>query len=136
MSEVAANGRTLLLVSAHEWASRTLESVLGPAGFDTQCAYTAHQGLSLALEARPLAVVVDMRLPDSSGVAFVEHLRANPSFPASTPILLYAHETPTRTQRIEALRAGAQELFSDPVDVDLLVAKLDALVRIGAAPAS
>lgn len=56
-------------------------------------------------------------------------LREEPSFQAGTPIILLTSGTPTRAQRLEAYRAGAWELLSEPYDIDALMLKLDLFVR-------
>lgn len=119
----------LLLGNDQEWSSRSLESVLGPRGFATVRAFTGRQVLELSRTTRADAVVLDLSLPDVSGLDVVRMLREEPNFSSGTPIILLTTGTPTRAQRLEAYRAGAWELLSEPYDVEVLALKLELFVR-------
>ena len=119
----------VLLANDQEWSSRSLESVLGPRGFATVRAFTGKQALDLIRTTRADAVIVDVGLPDISGLDVCRLLREEPAFQSGTPIILLTSGTPTRAQRLEAYRAGAWELLSEPYDIDALVLKLDLFVR-------
>jgi PleD family two-component response regulator len=119
----------VLLASDQEWSTRSLESVLGPQGFATVRAYNGQQALELTGRTHPDVVIVDAGLPDMSGVDFCMRLRDEPDFPASTPIVVTTAGPASRSQRLEAYRAGAWEFLSLPVDAEALLLKLSAYVR-------
>ncbi len=119
----------VLLANDQEWSSRSLESVLGPRGFATVRAFTGRQALELVRTTRADAVVIDVGLPDISGLDVCRLLREEPAFQTGTPIILLTSGTPTRAQRLEAYSAGAWELLSEPYDIDALMLKLDLFVR-------
>lgn len=119
----------VLLANDQEWSSRSLESVLGPRGFATVRAFTGRQALELIRTTRADAVVIDVGLPDISGLDVCRLLREEPTFQTGTPIILLTSGTPTRAQRLEAYGAGAWELLSEPYDIDALMLKLDLFVR-------
>jgi two-component system, NarL family, response regulator DevR len=63
----------------------------------------AHEGVERALELRPDVVVLDMRMPDSSGVAVIEQLREK--LPEARVLVVTASE---RSETLlEAIGAGA-----------------------------
>lgn len=119
----------VLLASDQEWSTRSLESVLGPQGFSTVRAYNGKQALELTGRTHPDVVIVDAGMPDIAGVEFVNRLRADPDFPASTPIIMTTAGPASRMQRLEAYRSGAWEFLSLPVDAEALLLKLGAYVR-------
>lgn len=119
----------ILLANEHEWAARSLETVLGPHGYAVLRAYTGRQLLGLVGSAQPDLIMVDMRLPDMRGVDVCRALRDDPHFPEETPIIFTSSGTPEREQRLEAFKAGAWELVSQPLDSELLLLKLDAYMR-------
>lgn len=119
----------VLLANDQEWSSRSLESVLGPRGFATVRAFTGRQALELVRTTRADAVVIDVGLPDISGLDVCRLLREEPTFQTGTPVILLTSGTPTRAQRLEAYGAGAWELLSEPYDIDALMLKLDLFVR-------
>jgi diguanylate cyclase (GGDEF)-like protein len=119
----------ILLANEHEWAARSLETVLGPHGYAVLRAYTGRQLLGLVRSAQPDLIMVDMRLPDMRGVDVCRALRDDPHFPEETPIIFTSSGTPEREQRLEAFKAGAWEFVSQPLDSELLLLKLDAYMR-------
>jgi two-component system OmpR family response regulator len=122
--------RPLILIgNDQEWSSRSLESLLGPAGFRTTRAYTGAQTLLLAARVTPDAILLDRSLPDMTGAELVARLRALEGIDPGTPIILLTTGTPTRSQRLEAYRAGAWDILAEPWDVEALILKLQLFVR-------
>jgi diguanylate cyclase (GGDEF)-like protein len=119
----------ILLANEHEWAARSLETVLGPHGYAVLRAYTGRQLLGLVRSAQPDLIMVDVRLPDMRGVDVCRALRDDPHFAEETPIIFTSSGTPGRDERLEAFRAGAWEVVSQPLDTELLLLKLDAYMR-------
>jgi DNA-binding response OmpR family regulator len=125
----AENGREAtpplaLLASDQEWSTRSLESVLGPHGFASVRAYTGRQALELIRRTHPDVVIIDSGMPDISGVDLCVQLRNDPEFPSSTPIVMTTAGPASRSQRLDAYRAGVWEYLSLPVDAEALILKL------------
>jgi diguanylate cyclase (GGDEF)-like protein len=119
----------ILLAGAHEWASRSLESVLGPVGYDVVKVYTGRDVLARARTTQPDAVILDADLPELDGLAACRLLRSNALVTASTPILLTGSEPVTRQRTLEALRAGASSLWGQPLDTEEFLLRLDGHLR-------
>src|SRR5215207_2186530 len=92
MFETAPTSRPplVLIASDQEWSSRSLESILGPQGYAVLRAFTGRQTLELARSAEVGAIVVDVRLPDMSGIEVCRQLRDAALIPGSTPVLVTA----------------------------------------------
>jgi diguanylate cyclase (GGDEF)-like protein len=118
----------VLLAGAEEWSSRSLASVIAPHGYAILRSYTDRQTVELARTTHPDAVLMDVGLPESGGIAVCRELRGARGVPPSTPILLVAPRIETRQQRLEALRAGASDVCSQPIDTEELVLRLAQLV--------
>lgn len=131
MTEAGLTSRPplILLANEHEWAARSLETILGPHGFAVLRAYTGRQLLGLARSAQPDLIMVDVRLPDMRGIDVCRALRDEPHFAEETPIIFTSSGTPEREERLEAFKAGAWEVVSQPLDPELLLLKLDAYMR-------
>lgn len=130
----AEHGRELspplvLLASDQEWSTRSLESVLGPHGFASVRAYTGRQALELIRRTNPDVVIIDSGMPDIPGVDLCQQLRNDPEFPSSTPVIMTTAGPASRSQRLDAYRAGVWEYLSLPVDAEALILKLSAFVR-------
>lgn len=119
----------VLLASDQEWSTRSLESVLGPHGFASVRAYTGRQALELIRRTHPDVVIIDSGMPDIPGVDLCLQLRDDPEFPSSTPVIMTTAGPASRSQRLDAYRAGVWEYLSLPVDAEALILKLTAFVR-------
>lgn len=131
MAERAPPARPPLVLIANnqEWSARSLESILGPNGYAVLRAYTSTQALDRARSAQPDLLILDADLPDLGGIEVCRRLRSDPRLTASTPIIVTTAGHPTREQRLAALRTGAWELLSHPLDAEELILKLDAYVK-------
>jgi PleD family two-component response regulator len=119
----------VLLASDQEWSTRSLESVLGPHGFASVRAYTGRQALELTRRVHPDVVIIDSGMPDIPGLELCLRLRNDPEFPSSTPLVMTTAGPASRSQRLDAYRAGVWEYLSLPVDAEALILKLSAFVR-------
>jgi diguanylate cyclase (GGDEF)-like protein len=119
----------VLIACDQEWSGRSLESILGPRGYAVLRAYTGRQAIELARASQPDVVIVDARLPDLDGVDVCTMLRDQPSISATTPVVMTATGQTTRAQRLAAYQAGAWEYCIQPLDGDLLIAKLASFIR-------
>jgi PleD family two-component response regulator len=119
----------VLIANAQEWSARSLETILGPAGFAVLRAYTDRNALERARSARPDVIILDQHLPDRGGVEVCRELRLDPQITASTPIIISTSGPTTRQQRVEAMRAGAYELIGQPLDGEEFTLRLTSYVR-------
>lgn len=132
MSEIRTDASPpplVLLANDQEWSARSLESVLGPQGFATVRAYTGRQTLELARRVHPDVIIVDAGMPDISGIEICQRLREDLEFSRSTPIVVTTAGPASRAQRLEALKAGAWEFLSQPIDAESLLLKLTLFVQ-------
>ena len=118
----------VLIANDQEWSARSIESVLGPRGYAALRVTTAQRALELARIAQPDAIILDMGLPDIGGRVVCERLRQDSRIPLNVPILLTTTAMTSRSERLEALSAGAWEICAEPLDVEVLLLKLDAYV--------
>jgi diguanylate cyclase (GGDEF)-like protein len=118
-----------LLANDQEWSARSLESILGPNGYAVLRAYTGKQVLELTRTAQPDLVIVDIRLPDMSGIEVCRALHDDARFNPTTPVIITTSGASEREQRLAAYQAGAWEFASQPLDGEVLLLKLDAFMR-------
>jgi diguanylate cyclase (GGDEF)-like protein len=124
MSEHAPQSPLALVGIPHQWAARSLDSILTPHGYAVVRAVDARQVREQARQGRPDVLLLDLALPDSSGLELCRRLRQDEIVAATTPILLTGQEPVTRELRLQALRAGAWEYFAFPLDAEELILKL------------
>ncbi|WP_123734853.1 MULTISPECIES: response regulator transcription factor [unclassified Rathayibacter] len=106
-----------------------LEAGLQGEGFAVDTATNGTDALWLAQEAEYAAIVLDLMLPDISGFRVCERLRAAEDW---TPILMLTAKDGDLDQ-VEALDTGADDHLTKPFSFPVLVARLRALIRRGAA---
>ncbi len=127
----AAHADTTILVIDDEPDLRTLyELTLLREGYQVAAAGTLAEARDLLRRQRYGAVITDMRLPDGSGLEVLHLLRA-----AARPercVVMTAYGSAENA--VEALKAGAFDYLTKPVDLKQFRAVVAAAVAGGAAP--
>jgi two-component system cell cycle response regulator len=119
----------VLVANDQEWSARSLESILGPQGYAVVRAHTGRQALELARRTRPDAIIVDSGMPDIPGMEVCRILREDARFSDGTPIIVTTAGPASRTERMEAYRAGAWEFVSQPLDSEAFLLQLENFIR-------
>lgn len=113
--------RTVLLVEDHAESRTSLAYVLEKQGYAVVQAANGRAALA-ASRAPPLhAAIIDLKLPDMDGIAVLDGiLEANPGLP-SVVVTGFA----TIELAVEAMRRGASDFVTKPLQVDRLLSMLD-----------
>jgi two-component system, cell cycle response regulator len=114
-----------MIVCEHEWFSRSLTTVLAPRGAAVLNTYTGAQALQQASGAAPDVIFIDGTLPDMQGAELCRRLLEGGVVARSTALIVFTAGPITRESRLEALQAGAWDVFSLPLDAEELVLRLD-----------
>jgi len=127
MTETPTRPLTLLVVDDHEVVRQGLASMLDRRpGFQVVAeAGTVAESLELARRFQPDLVVMDVRLPDGSGIEACRDIRAE--FPATRVVMLTSY--PDEEAVIAAIVAGASGYLLKQVRARDLVAALEAVGR-------
>ncbi len=124
-----AHAPLVLIANAQEWVTRSLESILRPAGYAVLKAYTGRDALDGARRSAPDVVILDRALPETDVLALCRALRVDPYITPSTPILVTSPGPLVRAQVIDALRAGANGVWGQPLDTEEFLLRLEGYVR-------
>jgi two-component system KDP operon response regulator KdpE len=103
---------------------RALETILRGAGYEIETAASGNEALARATLRPPDAVLLDLVLPDRSGIEVCRELRTW----TQIPILLLS-VVGDEGEKVEALDAGADDYVTKPFAVNELVARLRAALR-------
>lgn len=123
--------KTVLLVDDNSIHLYSLSKHLEEHGFEVMRASTASKALELAIEKIPAVILLDINLPDGSGFDICSELKAR-SATADIPIIFHSATTDTPQASATARELGAASFLTYPIDVDHLVAVLNAaLFRSG-----
>jgi DNA-binding response OmpR family regulator len=118
----------VLVASGEEVLSRSIETILAPAGFRVLRAFSGQAALDLARHDPPDAFILDLQAPEIADLSVCRSLRAEPYLTA-TPIILISARAATRQMRLDALRAGASDLRSGTLDAEEFPLDLQARLR-------
>lgn len=115
----------LLLIEDEEPLSDQISKSLREAGFAVDVALSGKDGLYLGNEYPIDIAVVDLGLPDISGIEVIQQWRqSNKSFPV---LILTARGR--WEEKVTGLEAGADDYLVKPFHMEELVARLRALIR-------
>jgi two-component system, OmpR family, KDP operon response regulator KdpE len=120
----------VLVVDDEPHILRALQTSLRGAGYDVAAAATADEALAAGAMRPPDAVILDLVLPDGSGIDVARELRSW----SAAPILVLS-VVGDEAEKVAALDAGADDYVEKPFGIDELLARLRALLR-RAGPAS
>jgi two-component system response regulator RegX3 len=126
---MAATKRTVLLVEDEESITAPLSEALSREGFETVIAGTAAEALELAGSRSPDLVLLDLGLPDGSGLDVCRELRSR----STVPIIMVTARG-EETDRIVGLEVGADDYVVKPFSAREVVARIRAVLRRTAAP--
>ena len=116
------DARILLVIEDDPLFAKVLYDLAHELGFDCLLAGTADEGMELAAQFALSAVVLDVGLPDHSGLTVLDRLKHNP-MTRHVPVQVISAEDNTRAAR----RMGAAGALIKPVDRDALFTTLAAL---------
>ena len=120
-------GQTILIIDDSAEIRALLESVLRFAGHGTLSAGTGEQALSLAFAARPDVLLVDLELPDISGLNILEQLhRANLAIPS---VIMTGYGSEGLAAR--ALQLGALGYLIKPFTTEEVLATVEQALAVG-----
>jgi two-component system KDP operon response regulator KdpE len=114
----------VLVVDDEQQILRALRTSLRGAGYEVDTAASAEEALTSAALRPPDAVILDLVLPDGSGIDVCRELRSW----SSTPVILLSAVGEERA-KVAALDAGADDYVTKPVGIDELLARLRAVLR-------
>ena len=100
-------------------------------GFAVVSAAKGKEGVQLARQEKPDAVLLDLMLPDTNGFKVCEELRRHDPF---VPIIMLTARG-QEVDKIRGLDAGADDYVTKPFSVGELIARLRAIFRRAARPA-
>lgn len=123
-----ADRRTSILVIDDSATFReALREQLVLAGYDVLTAESGEDGLRIAADHRPNAIIVDGELPGIDGATVIRHVRLDAALRGLPCLLLTASED--RGAELRALDAGADAFVRKGEDIDVILARLTAALR-------
>lgn len=125
---IAQRPTRILVVDDEEQIRRALRSILSSRGYSLEMAATGEEALLKAIDNPPDLVVLDIMLPDRSGIDVCRELRSW----MTAPILILSVKA-NEADKILALDEGADDYLTKPFSAGELLARIRALLRRAAA---
>lgn len=114
----------VLIVDDDIEITNLLHLVLDPNEFEVSSCHTGREAVELAKKLQPDVMIVDMYLPEMDGLAVTRAVRSFSNLPI---LILSVIDKPAVIE--QALREGADDFMTKPVNQTLLVAHLKNLAR-------
>jgi CheY-like chemotaxis protein len=122
-------GELILIVEDNEKNRKLVRDVLQFKGYRTLDAETGEIGLSLAREALPALILMDIQLPGMSGIEALGHLRADVRTRHIPVVAVTASAMMHDRQKI--LAAGFDAYQSKPIDVKAFLQLVSDVLQAG-----
>ena len=116
-------GRTVLVVDDYEDERAILKQYLASIGYDVCEAGDGEEAVRVALLHEPELILMDISLPERSGISATYKILKNPSTSKAVVIAVTGYTTPDMHQ--DALNAGCAAVLVKPVTMDALREALD-----------
>ena len=118
---------TILCVEDEDDIRNLLVEEISEAGFTTLEATNGKQALELIISKWPDIVVCDITMPEMNGHQLFAEIQMNHEQLANIPFI-FLTALSDKDNMVTALKAGAADYLTKPVDFDLLMAKIQGCV--------
>jgi len=114
----------ILLIDDDRAFARALSIGLGAHGYEVVVAHDGREGIVAATRERPDIMLLDLGLPEYTGMELLEAVRLWSDVPVI--VLSARHQSATK---VAALDAGADDYITKPFGIDELLARIRAALR-------
>ena len=133
MPELDEGATRVLIVDDDVSVTDTFSRMLRLEGYEVWCAQSADEGLTLAQTHSPHAVVLDLRMPLTSGLQFLRAIRRIPGL-SHTPVAIVTGDYYLDDDQRDEIAALGAELRFKPLWLDELVTLARELLRTPVRP--
>ena len=122
--------KNVLVVDDEPDIRELLEITLSRMNLDSHAAANVREAKSLLNDEQFDLCLTDMKLPDGTGIELVEHIQSSyPHIPVAVITAFGSMET-----AIKALKAGAFDFVSKPIDLKILRGLVDSALKVASTP--
>ena len=124
-TQASSGAPRVLVVDDEAMLADLLSQALRHEGWETATAKDGLDALAKATSFHPDVVILDVQMPRMDGLETLERLRArDPELP-----VLFLTARDAVADRVQGLRAGADDYVTKPFDLDEVAARVEALLR-------
>ena len=129
---ITLHSNLILSVNDDEAARYVVRRILERNGYRVREAASGLEALAAVRDERPALVVLDVQLPDISGLEVCRRLKANPAT-SNIPVLQTSATFVSADRKVEGLDSGADGYLAQPIEPPELLATVRALLRANVA---
>ena len=118
----------VLVVDDDQLNRRVIVDALAPLGFDMREARDGREGWRVALEWRPQAMIIDLRMPEMDGLTLIRQIRQDPAL--NEVVVIASSASVYQEDQQQSIVAGAQAFLPKPVSISLLLRQLQRGLRL------
>lgn len=133
MFGVSSTAPRVLIVDDDPATADSFSRTLRLEGYEVWAALSAEEGLSLAQLHQPNVIVLDLRMPLTSGLQLLRAIRAIPGL-ASTPVAIVTGDYGLDDDVRDEIKALGAELRFKPIWIEELVTLARELLRVTVKP--
>ena len=133
MREDSSTAPRVLIVDDDGATADSFSRTLRLEGYEVWAALSAEEGLTLAQTHQPHAIVLDLRMPLTSGLQFLRAIRAIDGL-ATTPVAIVTGDYGLDDDVRDEIRALGAELRFKPIWIEELVTLARELLRVPVKP--
>jgi two-component system cell cycle response regulator DivK len=120
---------SILIVEDNEKNMKLVRDILAHHGHRVIEAATGQEGVRLALSQAPELILMDIQLPDISGVEALARIRREPALDAVPVLAVSASVMPDEQQRI--VSSGFDAFIAKPISIKPFLEAVNAALRKG-----
>ena len=124
-----ASVKTILVIDVDDWILQLLNRELSYEGYTPILAASGQRGLDMVEKHEPDLILLDLMLPDLSGIELVRRLRASGE---KHPILVISSRD-QEAEKVRLLDAGANDYVTKPFGLPELMARVRVQLRASSA---
>ena len=124
MKEIHMKKVTIIIIEDDPIILKANRKALEMQGYCIICAETLTKGHTAIVNTHPDLVILDILLPDGNGLEYCRELRGTSIIP-----ILFLSALGTSNHILAGLRAGGDDYISKPYDMDIFLAKVEAILR-------
>ena len=125
----ATSPKHILNVDDNEISRYAITKVLKHAGFNVYEASCGNDALKFLKESLPNLVLLDVNLPDMSGYEVCRRLKSDDAT-RTVPVLQMSATFVKTDDRVRGLQGGADGYLTEPIEPEVLVATVNAMLRV------
>ncbi len=128
MQELTKSRPLVLVVDDDEFQHKLMARLLADSKIELMFALSSHEALAAMHKRRPELVLMDIDLPDVSGIETTRRIKSIASFAAVPIVMITGHSQ--KEMLVESLKAGACDFVVKPYDKVVLLKKFRTLLHM------